>query len=208
MHYEILTEHVIKTRLSGLGNKAIKEDGGETTPALTLNKFLNAKKEYFIRTTPGTYKINPSKIHDNAFAQAKHLYKESLKKNEIVIKTLPEEIDLELKEGELLERFVSYYERDRRLVYEAKKIHGTTCMVSTCKFDFKKHYGEQGRDYIEVHHIVPLFEKGQAEKVNPKTDMVVVCANCHRIIHRERNKTLSIDEVAKLILENKVSNAS
>ena len=35
-------------------------------------------------------------------------------------------------------------------------------------------------------------------RVNPQTDMVVLCANCHRMIHRNRDGMLSPDELRSL----------
>ena len=36
-------------------------------------------------------------------------------------------------------------------------------------------------------------------RVNPQTDMVVLCANCHRMIHRSRDGMLSPDELRSLL---------
>ena len=36
----------------------------------------------------------------------------------------------------------------------AIKIHGNKCMA--CGFDFESVYGKHGKNYIEVHHVVPL----------------------------------------------------
>lgn len=54
-----------------------------------------------------------------------------------------------------------------------------------CGFDFEKTYGELGKDYIEAHHIKPIsaMQDGERTKVE---DMVMLCSNCHRMIHRKR----------------------
>ncbi len=75
-------------------------------------------------------------------------------------------------------------ERDPNLRADAIKLHGFDCMA--CGFNFEKHYGETGKDFIEVHHVVPLAEAGRTE-TNPETDLIVLCANCHRITHRRKN---------------------
>ena len=66
----------------------------------------------------------------------------------------------------------------------AKKIHGYTCQI--CGFNFLKFYGEIGRDYIEAHHLTPLHElpPDMPIRLSPKDDFAVLCANCHRMIHR------------------------
>ena len=82
-------------------------------------------------------------------------------------------------------------ERNRSLALAAKKFHGTVCMV--CGFDFEARYGELGAGYIEAHHVVPfadLVKEPEPVLLNPMTDFVVVCANCHRMLHR-RSPALS-----------------
>lgn len=74
-------------------------------------------------------------------------------------------------------------ERNRKLAKLAKQTHGYECQV--CSFDFERHYGPIGREYIEAHHLVPLAElRGQRFALDPKEDFAVLCANCHRMVHR------------------------
>lgn len=89
--------------------------------------------------------------------------------------------------------YTTRYERNPKLRREAINIHGTTCAV--CGFDFYKRYGEIGKDYIEIHHIKPLFEISESIEVNPQTDLIPVCSNCHRMIHRKRNEVMSIEKL-------------
>lgn len=108
-------------------------------------------------------------------------------------------------EGERGSRHSNYYERDPALRARAITIHGTTCMVENCAFNFQKVYGDRGEDYIEVHHLNPLsaIDPETKRRTNPQSDMAVVCANCHRMIHRRRNSILSLTEVSELIACNK-----
>lgn len=96
-------------------------------------------------------------------------------------------------EGAPQMRYVTQYERDPALRRAAIALHGVTCVV--CGFNFGKTYGELGDGFIHIHHLRPVAEMGGPSKVNPASDMVPVCANCHAIIHRRRDKTLSIDEL-------------
>lgn len=74
-------------------------------------------------------------------------------------------------------------ERNRKLAERAKKIHGYICQA--CGFDFQRHYGEIGRGFIEAHHLTPLHTlKGQKIMLDPRKDFSVLCANCHRMIHK------------------------
>lgn len=74
-------------------------------------------------------------------------------------------------------------ERNAKLAREAKKIHGFSCQV--CGLNFEETYGEMGKGYIEAHHLEPISElKGKKVARNPRSDFAVLCANCHRMIHR------------------------
>ena len=103
-------------------------------------------------------------------------------------------------EGNKKEKFTVFYERDRRLRKQAILIHGTTCKA--CGTNFESKYGEHGKDFIHVHHKKPISEYGGSKKVDPETDMAVLCPNCHSMIHRFRDKTLSVEEVAALLQKN------
>ena len=85
----------------------------------------------------------------------------------------------------------------RALRDQAIAIHGTTCMA--CGFNFKSVYGEYGEGYIQMHHINPVSEFDQPRKVDPVTELVPLCANCNAIIHRRKDKTLSIDFLKEII---------
>jgi 5-methylcytosine-specific restriction enzyme A len=91
------------------------------------------------------------------------------------------------------ERWHRRSERNPRLARDAKRYHGTTCMV--CGFSFEVTYGEIGLDFIEAHHLTPFSElQGRPTRLDPRTDFAVVCPNCHRMLHR-RTPPLSPDEL-------------
>ncbi|TDS12346.1 HNH endonuclease [Sphingobacterium paludis] len=101
------------------------------------------------------------------------------------------------REGNSKQVFVTKYERDIVLRKRAIEIHGTTCMA--CEFDFKKTYGDWGTGFIHVHHIKPLSDGKGERTVNAETDMIVLCPNCHSMVHRRKNTTLSFQELSELI---------
>lgn len=77
--------------------------------------------------------------------------------------------------------------RDRHPGLRKRKIgslhrNGEPIACEVCGFDFEKVYGERGRDYCEIHHRVPLHESGPTK--TRLEDLAVLCANCHRMIHR------------------------
>jgi hypothetical protein len=103
----------------------------------------------------------------------------------------------EFFEGRRHERFSNYYEREPQLRSRSIEIHGTTCKA--CAFDFERKYGRRGKGFIEVHHLRPVSELKGETKIDPAADMTVVCPNCHRMIHRDKNKILSLEELKALI---------
>ncbi len=105
-----------------------------------------------------------------------------------------------VREGRRELIYTTRYERSPILRKRAIQIHGTTC--TACAFNFYDFYGERGKDYIEVHHLIPLSTLDEEFEINPATDMTVVCSNCHRMIHRERNNILSVDALRQIINQN------
>lgn len=87
------------------------------------------------------------------------------------------------------------YERNPYNRREAIRIQGHKCKI--CGFDFNQVYGEETADnYIEVHHVKQLAEGEQA--VDPARDLLPVCANCHRMLHRRKENNVSIQELQQM----------
>jgi putative restriction endonuclease len=104
-------------------------------------------------------------------------------------------------EGQPQLRFVTQYERDDGLRRAAIALHGTLCYV--CGFSFENQYGEVGLGYIHIHHRVPISVQGGPRIINPSTDLVPVCANCHAMIHRRRNHTLGVEELQEIVMNQR-----
>ncbi|MBP0049835.1 HNH endonuclease [Marinobacterium sp. AK62] len=100
-------------------------------------------------------------------------------------------------EGEKKSKYVSTYERDPRLRQQAIDIHGVTC--EACGINFGEKYGPYAEGLIHIHHIVPVSTFGKSKKVDPRTELIPLCANCHAVIHRRKNRTLSVEELKKMI---------
>jgi HNH endonuclease len=103
-------------------------------------------------------------------------------------------------EARRLARERYYFARNASLVTAAKQRYGYGCMV--CGFSFEVAYGEYGREYIECHHLNPLSERAEEEQLQSTAtsveDVAVVCANCHRMLHRRR-PALTIDELRAVL---------
>lgn len=66
-----------------------------------------------------------------------------------------------------------------------------------CEFDFQQYYGELGHGYIEGHHTKPVSEMDDNQETKVE-DIALVCANCHRMLHRKR-PWLSTSELKQLL---------
>lgn len=71
-------------------------------------------------------------------------------------------------------------------------------VCSACGFDFEKSYGPLGRGFIELHHVRQLGEMGREGQKVRTTDLVPLCSNCHRMIHR-CSSTLSVEDLRRRI---------
>lgn len=100
------------------------------------------------------------------------------------------------EEGRKKGRLGNYYERKPKLRNAAIRLHGEDCMV--CGFNFGRRYGERGEGFIEVHHLKPIAARGRT-RVHPKKDMIVICSNCHRMIHRRRDDVWSAVRLRRLL---------
>lgn len=104
---------------------------------------------------------------------------------------------MKYSEGRKIEYYVTTYERNKKNREAAIKFHGTRCQA--CGFDFGEAYGKMGRDFIEVHHVKPLAEPGEEVLVNPQTDLVCLCSNCHRMIHRRKDYVMTLQELRECL---------
>lgn len=179
-----------------------------------IENFLGFEKPVIARVSDGYIEQIPVAKKSNYWRDGVRLINKEvfdrislLEKKEIGLKVKSEtasylvsinERDFEsLEEGAIDKKYVTVYERNPKLRRQAIAIHGETCFA--CGFNFKQFYGEYGDGYIHVHHTVPVSDLGGAKLINPETDMVPLCANCHAIVHRKREKTLSILELKNII---------
>lgn len=85
-------------------------------------------------------------------------------------------------EGQKYSVLSNRYERSRANRAAAIAVHGRSCAV--CQFNFDDNYGDLARGYVEVHHLIPVSSMGAPRPVDPITELVPLCANCHRMVHR------------------------
>ena len=86
------------------------------------------------------------------------------------------------REGAVQRVTVNRYERDPKARDDCIDHHGLQCAV--CDLSFEERYGDPGKDFIHVHHKRPLHQMRASNLVNPKTDLIPICPNCHAMLHR------------------------
>ncbi len=94
--------------------------------------------------------------------------------------------DEEAQEGQVPVRMHKYRERQPNLARKekAKVLQETRKLqCEVCGFDFEATYGDLGRGFAECHHIKPLADLKPGQKTW-LDDLAIVCANCHRMLHR------------------------
>lgn len=92
----------------------------------------------------------------------------------------------EAYEGSILLRVHQRYERNTRLIAAKKAValaETGDLLCEVCGFSFVKAYGEQGHGFIECHHAIPLSRLKKQVRTR-LADLALVCANCHRMLHR------------------------
>ncbi|MET4138437.1 DUF3578 domain-containing protein [Pedobacter sp. UYP1] len=90
-------------------------------------------------------------------------------------------------------------ERNQTLIKKVKKAQGFICKA--CNLDFADKYGVLGKDFIEAHHLKPISQlTEEIVKLDAKKDFVVLCSNCHRMIHRTEDP--SNLNAFKLLIKN------
>lgn len=100
-------------------------------------------------------------------------------------------------EGKKITYYGVRYERCPKLRLQAIAIHGLRCKA--CDFDFEEAYGAHAKGFIHVHHVKPISEFDEGQIVDPATDLITLCANCHAVIHRRLGKLLSIEQLKNLL---------
>lgn len=111
-----------------------------------------------------------------------------------------------VQEGAAQQRNTTVYKRSSRL-RDAAIEHYTAedgrIYCAACGFSFEEFYGEYGRGFIEIHHLKPIYSYTEVEMEQDLTDalsnVAPLCANCHRMVHRERGKILPVEALRRII---------
>lgn len=126
-----------------------------------------------------------------------YLRRPVVKNNRTIFDEKEDKIPEYLSEGDLVELHLTKHERNRDLRRRCIEIHGWRC--KGCGLDFKEKYGEIGVDYIEVHHLFPISQTDGEHMVDPATELVPLCANCHAMIHRLKGEEMTVEKLQSYI---------
>lgn len=93
------------------------------------------------------------------------------------------------------------FARNQKLAKQAKAKKNYSC--EACGFNFKDYYGEIGDMFAEAHHKLPISSGTRDTKIE---DIEVLCANCHRMVHRE-NPPISLERLKNMIRDQQPKGA-
>jgi 5-methylcytosine-specific restriction protein A len=102
-------------------------------------------------------------------------------------------------EGARYQLTVNAYERNKKARDKCIDKYGLNCQV--CNINFELVYGELGKGFIHVHHIVDIATVSKEYNVNPEMDLIPVCPNCHAMLHKEK-PAMSVEKLKNLIKQS------
>jgi 5-methylcytosine-specific restriction protein A len=114
-----------------------------------------------------------------------------------------EDEDSTAEEGQILTRVHKTRERNQKLVLNKKDDVLTRTgklACEACGFDFGVRYGSRGQGFAECHHLLPLCDLKPGIKTRI-ADLAILCANCHRMIHRKK-PWLSLGDLKAILSTN------
>ena len=108
-----------------------------------------------------------------------------------------------ISEGRLITKNVQIRERSNRLRTIAIEHFSQSGIINCncCGFNFSSYYGDiYGKNCIEIHHKRPIFQYQEdtfdQQILSALDNLLPVCPNCHRIIHKNH---ISSDGIADFI---------
>ncbi|WP_419211116.1 HNH endonuclease [Maribacter sp. X9] len=183
---------------------------GRKVKILSKTKQLFKPEEFNLTSVNQGHTYRISSIDDNAELESiqkiiwnlfKPYFKEGISKKYFFELTdiLNDDLDdAESDEGKLKLALHLVRERSRKLVAQKKaSVRNPKC--ECCTFDFANTYPYIGDGFIECHHRVPI---NRGERISKLEDLALVCANCHRMLHRKnkQNEYYTVEELKQIII--------
>ncbi|AKH95421.1 HNH endonuclease [Elizabethkingia anophelis] len=92
------------------------------------------------------------------------------------------------QEPELIQRFLTVRKRNKQLVKNLKELYNGRCQITGDQLTFLKSNGEL---YSEVHHLIPLGEKGSDSYANT----IVISPLIHRMLHYANVSEIDLSKI-------------
>ena len=198
------------TDLWAAGEHAIAIPGTETP--LLLDVVLPTNSVRLLRfhgagdKTTGPQFIGRARLDQQTFRGVRELTEESADLLDDMLvrpRSVQAQVDeeaLSFPEGRVKYTLHKRRERNPRLIEAAKRRasqRNPELPCEVCGFSFLEAYGTAGADYIEAHHTLPVSQL-RKEASTRVEDIVLVCSNCHRMLHRRR-PWLTADRLKRLL---------
>ena len=142
---------------------------------------LRLLKMYGLNTIRGNMVLE-GELLDFILSTVDSSFMKNIKSKDETYPTEVSEADV-YNEGAVMQVKVNRYERNRDA--REKCIEAKGCKCAVCGWDFEDVYGEIGRGFIHVHHLIPISSIGEDYVIDPINDLVPVCPNCHNMLHRK-----------------------
>jgi putative restriction endonuclease len=115
--------------------------------------------------------------------------------------------DIIIEEGEQIEVSQKHRKRSQKLrelkIKQLQEQNNGKLECCVCGFNFEEKYDGSGEGFIHIHHTSPMHTAeitGNQQKISDALKKVVpLCSNCHSMIHRDRDKMLSVEELKEII---------
>ena len=114
-----------------------------------------------------------------------------------------DELEWEFAEGRLLTVIHVRRERNAKVRHEliAHRKKSGQLLCDLCRWTFESTIESFQEAAFEAHHLIPLAQLVEGSKTKLK-DMALLCANCHRLIHRAiaiEKRWLGLEEAREAI---------
>src|SRR5215210_1907618 len=101
-------------------------------------------------------------------------------------------------EGTKFDIVATVKERDVRARNACIRHYGYDC--AACGLNFEEKYGSLGGGVIHVHHKDPLASAEGERIINPISDLIPLCPNCHAMVHR-CNPPMDVEKLRDILQE-------
>lgn len=91
--------------------------------------------------------------------------------------------------------------RLRDFAFKHFSLGNGTIRCEACNLEATEKYGDKAKGLIEIHHKKPiaLSSSKQIQLEAAMGDLSPLCPTCHRLVHKNRNVLMSIEELKELV---------